>query len=160
MGEVRIARRLLPEWGTLYATTQGLFFVPHAVDHAASTEAGALTGTSLMWTLGSIFWSPLVFLLPFIRETSPRENVVRVLRPRYLMDRDDADLPELLMEHPGAFFLPKQHVRSVSYKRGRCVIDRSQGSRLQLSPADSSRCFQENFIRLLNTPTWRIIKTT
>ncbi len=157
LGEVRVSRRLLPEWGTLYATTRGLFFVPHEPDDAPAMGAAPLFGASLMWSLGSLLWSPLVFLLPFVRTDVPQETAVRVLRPRYLSPEDSAMLPELLMAHPGSFFLPKNQIRSMTPKRSRWMIDRSIGSRLTFSPADSPGVFREKLSTLLATSDWATV---
>ena len=94
LGEVRIPRKLLPEWGTLYATTDGLFFVPHEMDHALRRDDGQFSGTSLMWSLGSLIWSPLFFLSPLVRSSPAPDRPVRVLRPRYLSEEESAALAE------------------------------------------------------------------
>jgi hypothetical protein len=157
LGEVRIRRPMLPEWGTLYATTRGIFFVPHEMDQALAVDAGPFTGTSLMWSLGSFFWSPLMFLMPFLGGEESRESLVRVLRPRRLTTVDSAQMPELLMENPGSLFLPRPQIRAITRKRGMWWIERSLGSPLRLSPIDSPRMFQENIARLLASPAWQLL---
>jgi hypothetical protein len=157
LGEVRIRRKLLPEWGTLYATTRGLFFVPHEPDDRPAIGTAPLLGTSLMWSLGSFLWSPLLFFAPFARTHVPQETTVRVLRPRYLTSEDSARMPALLMDHPGSFFLPKNQIRSIARKRSRWVIERSTGSRLVFSPIESSRVFGEKLSNLLAADAWATV---
>jgi hypothetical protein len=155
LGEVRIPRKLLPEWGTLYATTNGLFFVPHETEDSLSADAGAFRGNSLMGNLGSLLCSPLLFLRPLIRGEFSRKTSLRVFRPRHLTEADSLLLPELLMENPGAFFLPKRQIRTVYRKRSRWVIERSLGNRLRFSPVGPAKLFQEKFITLFEAPAWR-----
>ncbi len=155
VGEVRIPRRMLPEWGTLYQTTRGLFFVPHEMDSALAADAGPLTGTSVMWSLGTLMWSPLFFLTPFLRTPPPRQTSVRILKPRHLCEADSKKLPILLMENPGAFFLPRAQIQSAYRKRSRWIIERSAGGRLLLMPVNSARLFREKFTHLLGGPAWR-----
>jgi hypothetical protein len=157
LGEVRVPRKLLPEWGTLYATTRGLFFVPHEPEDAPRVGSTPLMGTSLMWSLGSFLWSPLLFFAPFVRTEVPEKTTVRVLRPRYLTNDDSAQMPALLMAHPGSFFLPKNQIRSIAPKRSRWVIERSLGSRLTLSPVESSRAFGEKLSNLLAANEWAAV---
>lgn len=154
LGEVRIPRRLLPEWGTLYATTEGLFFVPHELDHSLRWQTTEINGATLMWSLGSLLWSPLLILFPFVRGTS-EQKPIGVLRPRYLMEETQHDLPDLLMNNPGAFFLSRRQVRAVTRKRSRWIIERNLGNNLQLSPVDPVQSFDENFDRLLQSTDWQ-----
>ena len=157
LGEVRIPRRLLPEWGTLYATTHGLFFVPHETDYSVTANAGPFTGTSVIWSLGSLVWSPFLFLMPFLRGGVPKASTVRILRPRHLSESDSHLMPGLLMDNPGAFFLPKAQILSVSRKRSRWLIERGAGARLLISPVDAPRLFHEKISTLLAAPAWRLV---
>lgn len=157
LGEVRVPRKMLPEWGTLYATTRGLFFVPHEPDDSPTMGTAPLIGASLIWGLASFLWSPLFFLTPFARTHVPEETTVKVLRPRYLTNDDSTQMPSLLMAHPGSFFLPKNQIRSIVPKRSRWVIERSVGSRLTLSLVDSSRAFGEKLSSLLATVEWATV---
>lgn len=156
LGEVRIPRRLLPEWGTLYATTEGLFFVPHELDHSLRWQTTEINGTTLMWSLGAFVWSPLLVLFPFIRGTTEQKSV-EVLRPRYLMDETYCELPDVLMNNPGAFFLSRRQIRAVSRKRKRWIIERTLGNNLQLSPVEPVQPFDEKFDRLLQTSNWQAV---
>ena len=158
LGEVRIPRKLLPEWGTLYATTEGLFFVPHEMDQALRRDDGQFTGTSLMWSLGSLIWSPLFFLSPFVRGSHVPDRPVRVLRPRYLSETESGELPDLLMDNPGAFFLPRRQIQAMMRKRGRWIIERSQGGVLPISPVAPARFFHDNLTTLLESPAWQTVE--
>jgi hypothetical protein len=157
LGEVRVPRKLLPEWGTLYATTRGLFFVPHEPGHSTTTGTAPLVGASLVWGLGSLFWSPLLFLMPFVRTETAEETTVRVLRPRYLTHDDSSRMPELLMAHPGSFFLPKTQIKSIRSQRARWTVERSPGSRLMFSPVDSPRALAAKLSSLLATSDWTTV---
>lgn len=157
LGEVRVPRRLLPEWGTLYATTKGLFFVPHEPDDAPAMGSTPIMGASLMWGLASVLWSPLFFLTPFARTHVAEETTVRVLRPRYLTNEDSAQMPGLLMAHPGSFFLPRIQIRSIISKRSRWIIERNLGSRLTFTPVGSTGTFRERFLSLLARNDWATV---
>ena len=155
LGNVQIPRRLLPEWGTLYATTEGLFFLPLTADdeQIASTRPA---GDTYLGRLGHLVWSPLRSLFPDVRGAAALPPAVANEDLESLLDQDHADLPRLLMDHPGTFFLPKCQIQSIQFKRSRWTIERCQGGRLVLSAAET-RSFHANFRVLLESPGWRII---
>jgi hypothetical protein len=155
LGNVQIPRRLLPEWGTLYATTEGLFFLPLTADDGHVASARPAVGTHL-GRLGHLVWSPLRFLFPDERGASGRSPSAAYEDQESLLDQHGVDLPRLLMDHPGTFFLPKSQVQSIQFQRSRWTIERCQGGRLVLSAAEP-RSFQANFRSLLESPDWRIV---
>ena len=111
-----------------------------------------------MWSLGSLIWSPLFFLSPLLRTSSAPDRPVRVLRPRYLGENESGDLPDLLMDNPGAFFLPRRQVRAAMRKRGRWIIERTQGGLLSISPVAPARFFHDNLCALLESPAWQTVE--
>ncbi|MCA9071432.1 MAG: hypothetical protein KDA84_21035 [Planctomycetaceae bacterium] len=155
LGDVRIPRRMLPEWGTLYTTTEGLFFVPHELDHSLRWQTPQINGTTSSWSLGALIRSPLLILFPFVRGTVERRSA-EVLQPRYLVEESQSDLPRVLMNNPGAFFLSRQQIRAVSRKRRRWIIERCNGNNLQLSPVEPVQPFDDKFQRLLRTSDWQM----
>lgn len=134
LGFVRIPRPMLPEWGTLYATTQGLFFLPE--------NSERLFWKRPFWKL---FW-------PFSGRTSFKEDA-----DDSLCDRADLNLAALLMENPGTLFIPKSQIRSITQRRTRWTLERTHGGRVLLSPLDRRGRFHRNFRALLETPLWRIV---
>jgi hypothetical protein len=124
LGEVRVRRPLLPEYGLLYETDRGLFFAPHETGHVRRDVEQIPHSHSLLWMLGSLVWAPLGMMLPVFRLRAQALQAVRVpvLRPRYL--DDSTDLSALLMADPGAFFLPRATVRQVRRRRRRWIVTR------------------------------------
>src|SRR5687767_2333358 len=66
LGEVRLLRRRLPDRGLLYATTRGLYFVPHQVRYVEETLPEP-EGPGLWWALAAIVFTPVAILLPFVK---------------------------------------------------------------------------------------------
>ncbi len=128
------------------------------MDQALRRDDGQFTGTSLMWSLGSLIWSPLFFLSPFVRGSHVPDRPVRVLRPRYLSETESGELPDLLMDNPGAFFLPRRQIQAMMRKRGRWIIERSQGGVLPISPVAPARFFHDNLTTLLESPAWQTVE--
>ncbi|HUG89311.1 MAG TPA: hypothetical protein VML55_00660 [Planctomycetaceae bacterium] len=160
LGEVRVPRRLLPEYGTLYATRNGLYFLPHAAEDVAHLVEGESAGASLLWTVASIVWSPLVFVMPFVKAKELRESRTQVLRPQRLTAADSPRLAELLMENPGVFFVPRRSIRHVVRRRQRWIIDRAQARPLKLTVASDGRHFQERMSDLFAEGSWRSVSAS
>lgn len=155
IGEVRIRRRLLPEFGTLYATTNGLFFLPHETVREVRLVETPETGSSLLWTLASLAFTPLVFVLPFVRSKRLRPTEVAVRQPVFVAPGERRRLPELLMENPGVFFVPKRSIYRIRRRRGTWRVERRQGPPLKFMPQEPRRQFQERIAKLAVDVGWR-----
>ena len=98
LGEVVVPRRMLPGRGMLYATTTGLLFVPHRVEHVVRTDT-APPASSVMWTLAAMFWTPVLLIIPFVkllRSSNPR---VAILVPEFLPSGEGDRPAAALMEN-------------------------------------------------------------
>lgn len=155
LGEVRIRRRLLPDQGTLYATTSGLLFVPHETVREVQLVETPEAGSSLLWTLASIAFTPLVLVLPFVRSKRLRPAPIAVLRPVFLSPGEYRRPAELLMENPGVFFVPRRSIFRIVRRRGKWTIERRQGTPLKFKPHNDRRHFQAQMTQLAATDGWR-----
>lgn len=157
LGEVRIPRRLLPEVGILYATSEGLFFLPHEMDASQILEQNRSGVHAWFNRMKRLFGLPFSDSMSFrLDENHAVSAPASELSSRSLLREEQPDLPRLLMENPGAFFLSKQQVAKISRKRKRWIIERSQGGRIQIVPLQPARMFFENFEALLESPTWQL----
>lgn len=154
LGMVRVRRRMLPEHGTLYLTTTGLCFVPHQAVYVTQ-EVEVPAGSSALWSLAAVVWSPLSLILPLIRTKRVQQQRVQILEPRTLGDGDSDRLPLLLMQDPGAFFIPQRIIRRIRRRRGRWIIERMHGSPVKLSPETDRRALHTRMTDLLATPAWQ-----
>lgn len=151
LGDVRVHRQLLPDRGTLYETTNGLFFIPYAIEHVYETVEVPSAETPDLWSLASLVWWPLMLLQPFL---SPKDIEVREVRKRcpYLLTAGDShQLPAFLMQNPGAFFVARRTIRAVRRRLGRWSIERRQGTPLRLKPAGNSRVFHARMSELVGS---------
>jgi len=157
LGEVRVRRKLLPDHGMLYATTNGLYFLPHQLDQEPriTTEPPP---EPLMWSLMSLSWAPLALLKPLLQpfwgKKEQRVVQVSVLRPRALTSDDNDRLPELLMENPGVFFLRRQSIRGWRRRRRHWSIERDQGPPLRFSPESDRNLVHRRVSQLAGAPRW------
>lgn len=148
LGEVQVRRPLLPEIGTLWQTDAGLFFVPHEAGVITRRETEEAASTSLFWALCSLFWTPLIFVLPFLRTGGEeREVQAPVLRPR-TTTAVSASLAALLMQDPGAFFVPRSQIRRLHRRRGWWVCDRQQARAITLRALDDTPDFEQQLQEL------------
>ena len=154
LGEVRITRRLLPERGLLYATTRGLYFLPHQIDEITEYVEHRVP-PSWLWYMAAFVFVPLRLIIPFLRTKQLKEVQVHVYRPQLLTAAESDLLPELMMDNPGAFFVPLRVVRMVEFKRDRWIIERFPGSKIAFQPDADARKFHERMRELVRSPDWR-----
>ncbi|NQV24822.1 MAG: hypothetical protein HQ518_10685 [Rhodopirellula sp.] len=141
MGHVRVARRKLPADGVFYETANGLFFLPYqTVTKRRLVEQSA---ASPMWTLAAVFWSPLMFLAPFLKRRELREKDFLENEPIRLSKEDLQLLPDFLSRVSGSFFLPLRDIRAITRKRGQWIIDRSIGPAITIQPIADDPFTQE-----------------
>ena len=157
LGEVRVPRRLLPEYGTLYATRNGLYFLPHVAEDVTHLVERPSPRSSLFWTLAAAVWSPLVFVVPFVKAKELHESRTQILRPQLLASGDSPRLADLMMENPGVFFVPRRSIRQVHRRRQRWIIDRAHARPLKLTVESDQRHFQERMSDLFAETSWRSV---
>lgn len=150
IGEVRVRRKLLPERGMLYATTNGLFFLPHELRHETQFVESNDAGNSIVWHLAALAWSPLSLMLPFVKRNRVVAKSVRVFRPQLLSDDEGHRLPEFLMHNPGVFFIPRKVIRSVRRRRGNWIIERQYASTLRLRAESNSELLHTALVEFDN----------
>ena len=155
VGEIRVRRKRLPELGLLYATSQGLLFVPHRTVYAMQTVEGQGAGASLFWTLATAVWSPLMLVAPFVRTRRTQEQAVPVADPQYLEPDDSSRLPELLMEDPGVFYIPRRTIRSLRRRRHTWTVERALATPLKFRAEGDRALFHRQMTELLRSPLWR-----
>jgi hypothetical protein len=107
------------------------------------------TGVSLLWTLAAMIWTPLVLINAFCRPRATRRQPVPVLIPCRLWPDESDRLPALLMENPGAFFVPQRSIRHVHRGRRHWRIDRREGTALLIRPLSDAAAFRTQFAALL-----------
>jgi len=154
LGEVRVERRLLPDTGFLYATERGLCFVPHRVDQESQLIVVEDVESSVMWSLASLAFTPLVVVLPFVKKKGLKEKQVSVLRPPPVKSPERSRLPELLMQNPGVFFIPRGSIRRAGRRWNRWRIDRTEGFSMKFSPIRDRRSFHVRVAECVESGSW------
>jgi hypothetical protein len=154
IGRVRVRRKLLPDCGTLYATTGGLYFLPHRLEQVPQLVEAPAGSSSLFWSVAAMIWFPLVFVLPFIRPRTMERRLVPVLQPQWLPEGEGRRLPELLMQNPGVFFVPGRSIRCVQRRWGKWTVDRSDGPPIRFKPETDADRLDERFAELAQATPW------
>jgi len=154
LGAVRIPRKSLPGNGMLYATTRGLFFVPHRVEHVTRYEERA-SSPPLFWRILALFSWPLHLTLLLFRGREVREVIVAEQRPHVVREHESDLLPEMLMDNPGAFFLPLNSIRMIERRRDRWLIDRLYGGRITVLSESDHKQFDQEMCSHLESPHWK-----
>jgi hypothetical protein len=139
IGEVRIARAALPNQGSLYETTQGLFFVPHRLEQVKLVR-GETAPRRLQTVVAAWLSAPLDLLRrsPDRRPAARMEIAVDEHPP--LGPADSGKLPALLMQNPGVFFLSSRSIHKVRWSLWGWTILRPNSLALRVKPiADRGR---------------------
>jgi len=157
IGSVRFRRELLPDRGMLYETANGLYFVPHVMTRRVELVEKAETGRSLLWLLASIAFTPLILVLPFLRFRKLTAEEVPCFEPCRLTSEQRSRLGELLMQNPGAFFIPRSSIRRFGRRWRRWVIERRHGPALKLQPDTDPHEFERQLHGLLDQDAWRSV---
>jgi hypothetical protein len=152
VGECQVRRKLLPDRGTLYATTNGFLFLPHHTEQYIEYVPPDGTATSLLWSLAAMVWSPLALVLPFVKSSPRVPRRVQISRPRIVPPAQSDCLPDLLIQNPGAFFVPANSIRLVARRWRRWTIERAQGFRVRIKPA--SELFHSQMAGWLASDAW------
>jgi len=160
LGEVTVRRRPFSGPGLLYTTTQGLYFLPHHVNDITD-EYGQNhdVGQTVIWSVAATLWAPLYLLMPLLRTSSRNGSTVSIYHPQ-LLSPDQSDLlSDLLMDNPGAFFVPSRAVRTVQQRWRGWVIERDHGTKLHLKPTSTRGNFDRRMQQLIKSPAWQHILT-
>ncbi|MFQ5730866.1 MAG: hypothetical protein ACE5KM_02810 [Planctomycetaceae bacterium] len=157
IGCVRLKREMLPDRGTLYETANGLYFVPHTMMRRVELVERTQTGRSLLWMLAAIAFAPLILVLPFLRFKRLAAEEVAVFVPSRLTDEQRHRLGQLLMDNPGAFFVPRTAIRRFARRRRRWVIERRFGSALKIRPDADPLEFERQLQGLLDRDPWKAL---
>jgi hypothetical protein len=142
LGEVRIARSELPDRGSLYETTQGLFFVPHRLEQVKLVR-GQTSPRPLRTILASWLSTPWELLqgAPDRKATARMEIAVDEHRP--LAPEESGKLAMLLMQNPGVFFLPRRSIHKVRWTLRGWIIARPNNLALRFKPITDRGRFHE-----------------
>lgn len=131
-GEVRVQRKMLPDQGMLYVTTEGLFFLPHRLEQVPRMVESTADTAAIMWSLAAVAWTPLALVLPLMRSKRRTIGSVPVFRPQLITRDQSRLLPVLLMENPGVFFVPRNSIRIISRRHHTWRLERWQGTPIML----------------------------
>ncbi|MDA0586766.1 MAG: hypothetical protein O2820_02210 [Planctomycetota bacterium] len=154
IGHVRIHRKRLPADGILYETQNGLFFLPHR--NVTVKRLVEENSSSPFWTIAGILWSPLIFLLPFLKKQRLRETDVQESQPVRLTGTDLQLLPDLLPRMPGALFISVGDIQKIRLKGQRWVIRRFAGGETTIE-ALAAEPFRVRMEGLLSSDSWRMV---
>jgi hypothetical protein len=142
MGEVRVARVDLPGQGSLYETTQGLFFVPHRLE-----QVKLVRGESGPRQIRKVLADWLSAPLDRLRGVPNRQSIARmeiaIDEPHPLGPEDSGKLASLLMQNPGIFFLPRRSIHKVRWTLRGWTISRPNSLTLRLKPIAERGRFHE-----------------
>ena len=146
LGEVRIATKMLPDLGTLYQTTNGLFFLPYHFEKVTRIAHRPEPSTSLLWTLAAIIWPYLLIALPFIGSKSSYFESQDV-HSDPLTEGDNKSLAEALTERRGSIFIPHSTIEAISPRWRRWKVQRVQRTAILVTPLED----RHEFARRLET---------
>jgi hypothetical protein len=146
IGDVRISRTSLPDRGSLYETTRGLFFVPHRLEQVkvvpglAPDHRPAPTLSSSLRNSLSLLWSP--------SESRAARMALSIEHQRPLGPQDSGKLPTLLMQNPGVFFLARHSIQAIRYSIWGWTIVRPNSLVLRLKPIADRNGFHDRMAAL------------
>lgn len=155
LGEVSVPRKSLPDRGMLYATAGGFFFVPHQVEHVVRMKETEAPTPTLLWSLASLIWSPLVLVAPLFRSKRREPKWVPVFRSRFLKPGQCDPLPTLLVEHPGTFFVTRDSISVIRRKRHRWILERLATPPVKLKVQGNRAAFHRRMRELLAEEPWQ-----
>ena len=142
MGEVRITRAELPDRGSLYETSNGLFFVPHRLEQV-KLVSDEKPPRSLSAVLAGWLTAPQRL---FSRSQHPRRATrmeIAVDEARPLGPEDSSKLSALLMQNPGVFFVSRRSIHKIRWTLWGWTIARPNSLVLRLKPLVDRGRFHE-----------------
>jgi hypothetical protein len=139
IGEVRVARAALPDRGSLYETTRGLFFVPDRLE-----QVKLVRGETSPRQLRTVLAGWLSARRGLLQQAPGRRSAARVEiavdEQRILGPNDSGKLSALLMQNPGVFFLPRRSIHKIRWTLWGWTISRPNSLVLRFKPiADRGR---------------------
>ncbi|MFM9962082.1 MAG: hypothetical protein ACKV2Q_12745 [Planctomycetaceae bacterium] len=142
LGEAELSQSHLPNSGGLWATSNGLLFVPHesrVIVFADAPDAASVARQRSLSQLVSQFWSRLMGRAPAARFACEQ-------RTTELIGRDRLALAELLLSDPGVLFWSRGTIATWRRQRGRWEFIRPNTSawpeRIAMADRDGDRALQ------------------
>ena len=159
LGEVTVRRRRPPRPGVLYATTNGLYFLPHLVVDRPATGFVMPAEHVFMSSMAAALRAPLSLCTVFSERNVGESHAAGAYRPQRLaLEQQDA-VPRSLMNDPGAFFVPSTMIQNISRRFGAWIIHRSHSTKLKFLPTSPREAFDDNMANLTATPPWKRVVT-
>jgi len=156
LGEVQVRRRGLPGRGQLYLTTTGLFFMPLTLNETGvHPDRTRNWDRALLWTTAGVLWAPLSLLMMILDLGFQRQQGAPGAPAPKLTPEQSEMMPQLLMDHPGTFFISCEMIRSIGRRFGGWVIQRNTGGKVSLRPLNASDGFHVRMSQLVESSPWR-----
>jgi hypothetical protein len=147
IGPVRISRAALPDRGMLYATVNGLFFVPESFERVRLVPIESATQSPRSMARALLRGARLVLsdglsLRKWADRSSMRIEISRSEVP-LLRPEDSHTLPRLLMDDPGVFFLSRRWIRTIRTTFSGWSVVRPNNLTLRLKPLGDRSAFHQ-----------------
>jgi hypothetical protein len=147
IGPVRISRTALPDRGMLYATANGLFFVPESFERVrlVPAESANRSPRSMARALLREARTVLTHGLSLKRWADRSSMRIEISRSEVpvLGPEDSLRLSRLLMDDPGVFFLSRRSIRAVRSTFSGWSVVRSNNLTLRLKPLGDRATFHQ-----------------
>jgi hypothetical protein len=142
LGKVRIRRTALPDRGCLYETTQGLFFVPQRLESVQiqTGEPARRSALAVMWKSPSLLWGGA--------RARTCQMQVEVADHAPLEPRERDQLPTLLMQNPGVFFVARRSISHVRRGLWTWTLTRTNGLTLRIKVESDQAAFAERMLAI------------
>jgi hypothetical protein len=142
IGEVRVAGASLPDCGSLYETTRGLFFVPHRLEQVKLVR-GDSSPRQFRSLLSDWLNAPRTLLYGASDQKSTARVEIAVDEHLPLGPEESDKLATLLMQNPGVFFLPRRSIDKVRWTLWGWTISRPNSLTLRFKPLVDRGRFHE-----------------
>lgn len=159
LGEVTVRRHAMPSRGLLYATSNGLYFLPHLVDEKHSPGIHTATDRVFIWSMAAALWAPLSLCAVLLDLNTEDSSDALTYHPQRLAPEQADAMPQSLMDNPGAFFVPSAMIQSISRRFGVWIIHRSHCTKLKFLPTSPRESFDDKMSKLIATPPWKHVVT-
>ncbi len=123
----------------LYETTNGLFFVPHCLERVRMVADHQAESPRMREASG---WrNPLLFLRGLLRSRRGPRIAVSVQQHAPLRSTDSRQLPLLLMQDPGVFFVARRSIHSIRWTLRGWLIARPNSPGVWFRPLGDRSAF-------------------